>query len=73
MLRPMEHDLEYLESRVAALIAALGESGGQNARLAEALGAVLKENAELRFRLEETRNRVAALIERLPRDEEEAA
>ncbi len=73
MLPPMEQDLEYLESRVAALVARLGEMGTQNGKLAEALAQALRENAELTFRLEQTKTRVAALIERLPKDEDEAA
>ena len=66
----MEHELEYLESRVAALIARVHELDAQNSRLASALGEALRDNAELKFALEETRRRVAALMERLPKEEE---
>lgn len=69
----MEQDLAFLESRVAALIERLTEVGAQNGKLAEALAQAMRENAELTFRLEQTKTRVAALIERLPKDEEEAA
>ncbi|MCW3480285.1 hypothetical protein OL229_12085 [Neisseriaceae bacterium JH1-16] len=68
----METELEYLESRVAALIDRLTEVHDQNTRLAEALAQALKENAELTFRLEDTKFKVAALIERLPKQEDEA-
>jgi len=53
----MEHELEYLESRVAALIARVHELDAQNSRLASALGEALRDNAELKFALEETRRR----------------
>ncbi|WP_174875048.1 hypothetical protein [Vogesella oryzae] len=66
----MEHELDYLESRVAALIARVHELDAQNSRLAAALGESLRDNAELKFALEETRHRVAALIDRLPKEEE---
>jgi uncharacterized protein (TIGR02449 family) len=72
MLAAMDKELESLETRVAALIARIGEMGAQNGRLAEALAQALKENADLHFRLEETRQRVATLIERLPGTEEDA-
>ncbi|OWY38307.1 hypothetical protein CEK28_13650 [Xenophilus sp. AP218F] len=67
----MDKELEYLESRVVALIARIGELETQNARFAEALSEALKENAELNFRVNETRSRVAALVERLPRATED--
>ncbi|CUA82035.1 MULTISPECIES: hypothetical protein [Gulbenkiania] len=66
----MEHELEYLETRVQALIARIAELETQNGRFAEALARALKDNAELQFRLEDTRRRVAGLIERLPAAEE---
>lgn len=69
----MDKELEYLESRVAALIARIRELETQNGRFADALSQALKENAELHFRVEETRNRVAALIERLPASPEDEA
>ncbi|QEL56983.1 hypothetical protein [Chromobacterium paludis] len=62
----MDNELEYLESRVAALIARIRELETQNGRFAEALSEALKENAELHFRVNETRSRVAALVARLP-------
>ncbi|AVG15012.1 hypothetical protein LQR31_16690 [Chromobacterium vaccinii] len=62
----MDNELEYLESRVAALIARIRELEVQNGRFAEALSEALKENAELNFRVNETRSRVAALAARLP-------
>ncbi|AAQ58174.1 MULTISPECIES: hypothetical protein [Chromobacterium] len=62
----MDNELEYLESRVAALIARIRELEVQNGRFAEALSEALKENAELNFRVNETRSRVAALVARLP-------
>lgn len=68
----MEQDLAYLESRVAALVARLAEVGTQNTKLSEALAQALKQNAELTFRMEHVKSRVAALIERLPADEEPA-
>jgi DNA-binding SARP family transcriptional activator len=68
----MEQDLAYLESRVGALVERLTEVGSQNTKLAEALAHALKQNAELTFRLEHVKTRVAALIERLPADEDEA-
>ncbi|UTH76181.1 hypothetical protein [Chromobacterium sp. IIBBL 290-4] len=67
----MDNELEYLESRVSALIARIRELETQNGRFAEALSEALKENAELNFRVNETRNRVAALVARLPAPEEE--
>lgn len=72
MLAAMDKELESLEARVAALVARVGEMGAQNARLSQALAASLQDNADLRFRLEETRSRVAVLIERLPGAEEDA-
>lgn len=71
MLAGMDKELESLESRVAALIDRIKEMGGENGRLSEALSQALKDNAELRGRLDETRARVAALIERLPVPEED--
>ncbi|AUH53311.1 hypothetical protein CXB49_22280 [Chromobacterium sp. ATCC 53434] len=62
----MDNELEYLESRVAALIVRIRELETQNGRFAEALSEALKENAELNFRVNETRSRVAALVARLP-------
>lgn len=73
ILAAMDKELEYLESRVAALIARIRELEAQNGRFAEALAQALKENAELHFRVEETKTRVAALIERLPKAEENEA
>ena len=67
----MDTEIEYLESRVAALIARLYELQERNSQLAETLSQALKENAELRFRLKETHTRVASLIERLPTEEED--
>lgn len=67
----MDTEIEYLESRVAALIARIRQLEDSNNRFTEALSQTLKENAELRFRVERTRSRMAALIERLPREEEE--
>ncbi len=69
----MDKELEYLETRVAGLVARLKEMEGQSGRLAEALGQALRENAELRFRLEETKTRVSTLIARLPAAEEDEA
>ena len=66
----MEQELDFLESRVAALIARVHELDGQNGRLSAALGDALRDNAELKFALEETRRRVGTLIDRLPREEE---
>ncbi|MFC3625856.1 hypothetical protein ACFOKJ_06845 [Vogesella amnigena] len=66
----MEHELDYLESRVAALIGRIHELDAQNSRLASALGEALRDNAELKFALEETRRRVGVLIDRLPKEEE---
>lgn len=71
MLAGMDKELESLESRVAALIDRIKEMGGETGRLSEALSQALKDNAELRVRLDETRARVAALIERLPVPEED--
>lgn len=65
----MEHELDYLESRVAALIARIHELETQNSRFAAALADALRDNAEMKFALEETRHRVAALVERLPKEE----
>jgi predicted nuclease with TOPRIM domain len=62
----MDNELEYLESRVAALVGRIRELETQNGRFAEALSEALKENAELHFRVNETRSRVAALVARLP-------
>ncbi|MDF0604455.1 hypothetical protein HZU77_002165 [Neisseriaceae bacterium TC5R-5] len=67
----MEKELEYLETRVSALITRVQELETQNNRFASALSEALKENAELTFRINETRNRVAALVERLPKVPEE--
>ena len=67
----MDTEIDYLESRVTALVARIRELETRNGRFAEALSQALKDNAELNYRLEETRSRVTALIERLPRDEEE--
>lgn len=72
MLGAMDKELESLETSVSALITRIHEMGAQNGRLSDALAQALKDNADLQFRLEETRQRVAALIERLPGDEEEA-
>jgi|GEM_PF-2804776 len=66
----MDKELEYLESRVQALIARIKELETQNGRFAEALAEALKENAELNFRVNETRSRVAALVARLPKADE---
>jgi len=73
MLAAMDKELESLENRVAALITRIKEMGAQNGRLGEALAHALKDNADLLFRLEETKSRVAALIERLPCAEEDEA
>jgi uncharacterized protein (TIGR02449 family) len=73
MLAAMDKELESLETKVAALITRTKEMGAQNNRLAEALAQALKENADLLFRLEETKSRVGALIERLPIAEEDDA
>jgi len=70
MLAAMDKELESLETRVNALIARIKEMGEQNGRLSEALGQSLQDNADLQFRLEETKSRVAALIARLPNAEE---
>lgn len=67
----MDNELEYLESRVAALIERIRELESQNDRFAEALAQALKDNAELVFKVTETRQRVAALIERLPAPQED--
>jgi cell division protein ZapB len=71
MLAAMDKELESLETRVNALIARIKEMGEQNGRLSEALGQSLQDNADLQFRLEETKSRVAALIARLPNAEED--
>jgi len=71
MLAAMDKELESLETRVGALIVRVKEMGVQNGRLGEALAQALKENAELHFRLEETKSRVSALMERLPNAEED--
>lgn len=71
MLAAMDKELESLETRVAALITRIKEMGAQNGRLGEALAQALKENADLHFRLEETKSRVSALMERLPSAEED--
>ena len=55
-----------------ALRARIKELETQNGRFAEALAQALKDNAELTFRVNETRSRVAALVERLPKDEADA-
>lgn len=73
MLAAMDKELESLESRVTALIARVKEMGEQNSRLSETLAQTLKENADLNFRLEETKSRVQALMERLPSAEEDEA
>jgi chromosome segregation ATPase len=70
ILAAMDKELEYLESRVQALIARIKELETQNGRFAQALAEALKENAELNFRVNETRSRVAALVERLPKADE---
>ncbi len=66
----MEQELEHLEHRVVALIARLHELETQNDRLGEVLAHTMKENAEMRYALEETRHRVAALMNRLPQEEQ---
>ncbi|MGL6069787.1 hypothetical protein, partial [Craterilacuibacter sp.] len=58
------------ESRFAALIARIHELDGQNERMAAVLAEVLKENAELKFCVAETRLRVETLIARLPGEPE---
>ncbi|MGR2663587.1 MULTISPECIES: hypothetical protein [Chromobacterium] len=68
----MDKELEYLESRVTALVARIRELETQNGRFAEALSEALRENAELNFKVNETRARVAALVERLPKASEDA-
>lgn len=68
----MDTEFESLEGRVGALVARVLELDAQNERMAAVLAEVLKENAELKFLVEETRNRVAALISRLPGEEEAA-
>lgn len=73
MLAAMDTEFEQLEGRVGALIARVRELDEQNERMAAVLAEVLKENAELKFLVEETRNRVADLIGRLPGDVEETA
>ncbi|WP_239058128.1 hypothetical protein [Crenobacter caeni] len=73
MLAAMDTEFEQLEGRVGALIARVRELDEQNERMAAVLAEVLKENAELKFLVEETRNRVADLIGRLPGDAEETA
>jgi cell division protein ZapB len=73
MLAAMDKELESLETRVTALIVRIKEMGEQNGRLSEALAQALQENADLQFRLEETKSRVAALMERLPNAEEDEA
>jgi cell division protein ZapB len=73
MLAAMDKELESLETRVGALIVRVKEMGVQNGRLGEALAQSLKENADLHFRLEETKSRVSALMERLPNAEEDEA
>ena len=70
ILAAMEHELEYLEGRVAALIARIHELETQNSRFASALAEAMRENAEMKFNLEETRHRVTLLIDRLPKEEE---
>ncbi|WP_189533719.1 hypothetical protein [Paludibacterium paludis] len=66
----MDTEIQYLETRVAALIERVRELESRNGRFAEALSQALKDNAELNYRLEEARSRVGALISRLPCDEE---
>ena len=66
ILADMEQELDYLEGRVGALIARIHELENQNGRFAEVLAQTMKENAEMKFALEETRNRVVALMHRLP-------
>jgi len=73
MLAAMDKELESLETKVAALVTRIKEMGVQNGRLGEALAQALKENADLQFRLEETKSRVSALMERLPIVEEDEA
>jgi predicted nuclease with TOPRIM domain len=73
MLAAMDKELESLENRVTGLIARTKELGTQNQRLSEALAQALEQNADLMFRLEETKSRVVALMERLPIAEEEDA
>lgn len=68
----MDKELEYLESRVTALVARIRELETQNGRFAEALSEALRDNAELNFRVNETRARVAALVERSPKASEDA-
>ncbi|AXT44820.1 MULTISPECIES: hypothetical protein [Chromobacterium] len=68
----MDKELEYLESRVTALVARIRELETQNGRFAEALSEALRDNAELNFKVNETRARVAALVERLPKASEDA-
>jgi predicted nuclease with TOPRIM domain len=73
MLAAMDKELESLETKVAALVTRIKEMGVQNGRLGEALAQALKDNADLQFRLEETKSRVSALMERLPIVEEDEA
>lgn len=73
MLAAMDKELESLETKVAALVTRIKEMGAQNGRLSEALAQALKDNADLQFRLEETKSRVSALMERLPIVEEDEA
>ena len=70
MLAAMEHELEYLDVRGAPLMARLHEQEPQTIRSAAALAEAMRENAEMKFGLEETRRRVALLVERLPKEEE---
>ncbi|GHD78857.1 hypothetical protein ACFSQE_00405 [Vogesella fluminis] len=67
----MEQELDYLEGRVVALVARIRELETQNGRFAEVLAQTMKENAEMKFALEETRHRVAALMTRLPQEDAE--
>jgi cell division protein ZapB len=70
ILAGMDTEFETLESRFAALIARIHELDGQNERMAVVLAEVLKENAELKFCVAETRLRVETLISRLPGEPE---
>lgn len=72
MLAAMDNELETLESKVAALLVRITELSTQNERLAGALALALKENAELNFRIEESKQRLSSLIARLPAAEDGA-
>lgn len=67
----MDNEIEYLETRVIALIARLQKLEDDNSRFTQVLSQTLKENAELRFRVEKARSRMLSLIDCLPKDEEE--